>query len=82
MRADLPPVMTIHGDADPTVPYSHATQLKEALDQVGVANELVTIPGGGHGGFTREEMIDIFAKIRAFLSRHGIWDGQRTSSLP
>ena len=81
VRADLPPVMTIHGDADPTVPYSHATQLNEALDQAGVANELVTIPGGGHGGFTREEMIDIFTKIRAFLSQHGIWDGQRTSRL-
>ena len=82
VRADLPPVMTIHGDADPTVPYTHATQLKEALDQAGVSNELVTVPGGGHGGFTSEEMIDIFTKIRSFLSRHGIESGPHTSSLP
>jgi acetyl esterase/lipase len=82
VRAELPPIVTIHGDADPTVPYTHATRLKEALDQAGISNELVTVPGGGHGGFTREQMIDIFTKIRAFLSRHGIWDGQRTSSLP
>jgi len=82
VRADLPPVMTIHGDADPAVPYTHATRLKEALDQAGVSNELVTVPGGGHGGFTSEEMIDIFTKIRSFLSRHGIESGPRTSSLP
>ena len=82
VRAELPPVMTIHGDADPTVPYTHATRLKEALDQVGVPNELVTVPGGGHGGFSREEMVDVFTKIRAFLSRHGIENGPRMSSLP
>ena len=82
VRAELPPVLTIHGDADPTVPYSHATRLKEALDQAGVPNELVTIPGGRHGGFTRQEMVATFTKIRAFLSRHGIWEGPRTSSLP
>ena len=82
VRAELPPVLTIHGDADPTVPYSHATRLKEALDQAGVPNELVTIPGGRHGGFTRQEMVETFTKIRAFLSRHGIWEGPRTSSLP
>lgn len=82
VRAGLPTIMTIHGDADPTVPYTHATRLKEALDEVGVPNELVTIPGGGHGGFTREEMIDIFTKIRGFLARHGIENGPRMSSLP
>ena len=81
VRADLPPIMTIHGDADPTVPYTHATRLKEALDRAGVPNELVTVPGGGHGGFTRQQMVDAFGKIRAFLSRHGIENGPRASSL-
>jgi acetyl esterase/lipase len=81
VRADLPPIMTIHGDADPTVPYTHATRLKAALDQAGVSNELVTVPDGGHGGFSSEEMVDIFIKIRAFLSQHGIENGSRTSSL-
>lgn len=82
VRTGLPPIMTIHGDADPTVPYTHATRLKEALDQAGVPNELVTVPGGGHGGFSREEMIDIFTKIRAFLSQHRIENGAPMSSLP
>ena len=44
VRAGLPPSITIHGDADPTVPYTHAVRLHEALQKAGVANQLVTIP--------------------------------------
>src|SRR5713226_7824842 len=32
VRKDNPPVITIHGDADDVVPYSHAVRLHEALD--------------------------------------------------
>ena len=49
IRPTVPPVLTIHGDADPTVPYSQSVRLHKALTEVGVANELVTIPGGKHG---------------------------------
>jgi dipeptidyl aminopeptidase/acylaminoacyl peptidase len=43
--------MSIQGDADPIVPYSNSTRLRDALTSAGVPNELVTIPGGGHGNF-------------------------------
>ncbi|RLM49081.1 alpha/beta hydrolase, partial [Halobellus sp. Atlit-31R] len=33
VRAGSPPVFTVHGDADPLVPYAHAVRLKAALDQ-------------------------------------------------
>lgn len=69
VRAGLPPIITIHGDADPTVPYQHAVRLKEALDRVGVSNELVTIAGGGHGGFSAEEEMRAYTAIEAFLKR-------------
>lgn len=72
VRAGLPPVITIHGDADPTVPYTHAIRLHQALKQAGIAEELVTIPGGKHGGFTREENQKTYAAIQAFLAKHGI----------
>ena len=72
VRRGLPPVLTIHGDADPIVPYKHATRLHEALDGAGVANELVTIPGGGHGGFSTDEMLRIYTAIAAFLENHNI----------
>jgi acetyl esterase/lipase len=70
VRADQPPVFTIHGDDDPTVPYSHATRLRDALTRVGVANELITVPGGKHGGFPAAESLRIWTAIRVFLQKH------------
>ena len=67
VRTGLPPIITIHGDADPTVPYQHAVRLHEALTKVDVKNKLVTVPGGKHGGFTPEERLRIFKEIREFL---------------
>ena len=72
VRAGLPPTLTIHGDADPTVPYQHAITLHEKLDELGVPNMLHTVPGGGHGGFNREQTLAIFETIRRFLSQHGL----------
>ena len=72
VRGDLPPILTIHGDADPIVPYDHGTRLHEALDAAGAPNELVTIAGGGHGRFSAAENQRIYAAIRAFLGRHGL----------
>ena len=72
VRRGLPPVLTIHGDADPIVPYDQAPGLHEALDSADVPNELITIAGGGHGGFSNAEMEQIYMAIRAFLRRHNI----------
>ena len=72
VREGLPPVLTIHGDADPIVPYEHAVRLKDKLDAVGVANELHTVPGGGHGGFSDAETLAIYEQIFGFLARHGL----------
>jgi dipeptidyl aminopeptidase/acylaminoacyl peptidase len=69
INKDLPPILTIHGDADPTVPYSHGVRLHEALSKAGVTNQLLTIPGGKHGGFTREENARAFLAIRDFLAK-------------
>lgn len=74
VRAGLPPILTIHGDADATVPYSHAVRLHAALEAVGAKHELHTVPGGGHGGFTREQTVEIFTRINRFLTDHGILD--------
>jgi dipeptidyl aminopeptidase/acylaminoacyl peptidase len=72
VRAGLPPVLTIHGDADTVVPYSHAVRLHDALKNAGVPNRLLTIPGGKHGGFTRVETIRIYTAIREFLASHNL----------
>jgi acetyl esterase/lipase len=72
VRSGLPPILTIHGDADTTVPYPQAVRLHEALTKAGVTNQLVTIPGGKHGNFTPDERTKIYATIRAFLAKNGL----------
>lgn len=72
VRAGLPPILTIHGDADRVVPYPHAVRLHEALNKAGVANQLLTIPGGGHGNFTPEQRVQIFTTIREFLAKYSV----------
>jgi acetyl esterase/lipase len=67
VRKDLPPVITIHGDKDDVVPYSHATRLHEALQRNGVTNKLVTVKGGGHGMFAQTDYATAFDEIWKFL---------------
>ncbi|MXY26382.1 MAG: alpha/beta hydrolase [Acidobacteria bacterium] len=79
VRSGLPPTLTIHGDADGIVPHQHAVRLHEALSGAGVSNELHTVPGGGHGGFSRDETIAIFETIHRFLGQHGLGGAQATT---
>ncbi|MQA31103.1 MAG: alpha/beta hydrolase fold domain-containing protein [Luteitalea sp.] len=75
VRAGIPPIISVHGDADPTVPYSQKQRFHQALDGTGAAHELVTVPGGKHGGFTDAEQLKNYAAIRAFLTKHKILTG-------
>ncbi len=64
--------MTIHGDADTTVPYEQAVRLHAALDKANLPNRFLTIPGGKHGNFTPEERTRIYEAIREFLAKNGL----------
>ncbi|MBI5726324.1 MAG: alpha/beta hydrolase [Ignavibacteriales bacterium] len=68
-RKDNPAIITIHGDADPTVPYSHAVRLKKALDEAGVVNTLYTVAGGGHGSFSDEDKYLVYNEIVSFVNK-------------
>ena len=72
VRAGLPPILSIQGDADPIVPYSQNTRLRDALTKAGAVNELVTIPGGGHGNFKPDQRSMAYVKIREFLAKNGL----------
>jgi acetyl esterase/lipase len=63
-----PPVISVHGDCDPTVPYEQSHRLHEALHRAGVRNRLVTIEGGGHGDFDAETWARAYRSVFAFLS--------------
>jgi len=84
VRAGLPPVLTIHGDADPTVPYTQSVRLHKALSDAGVSNELMTVPGGKHGlaCCNLEQRVKAYQTIQAFLRKHQILPTSTSSSQP
>jgi len=63
----VPPVFIVHGDADPTVPYQQSVDLKKKLDDAGVKNKFITIPGGLHGKFSKEDNSMVNKEIISFL---------------
>ncbi|HTP12639.1 MAG TPA: alpha/beta hydrolase [Bacteroidota bacterium] len=72
VRKGLPPIFSVQGDHDELVPYSHSVRLHEALTKAGVPNKLLTIPGGKHGGFTKEEMAKTYNAIFEFLKQQKV----------
>ncbi len=62
-----PPTLIIHGDADSTVPIVQSQQLLEKYKSVGVRAELITVPGGGHGKFTKEKNNELVKNIIDFI---------------
>jgi acetyl esterase/lipase len=72
VRPGLPPVLSIQGDADPTVPYSHSVRLHAALEKAGIPNKLITVPGGLHGNFKPEEYPRLYSEIRDFLAKYNL----------
>lgn len=72
VRPGLPPIISVHADKDPTVPYSQAVRLHRALDQAGVPNQLVTIHGEKHGHYAPEDDLVAYREIWTFLAKHGV----------
>jgi dipeptidyl aminopeptidase/acylaminoacyl peptidase len=71
VRKGLPPILILHGDADPTVPYEQSVALAKALKSAGDDATLITTPGGGHG-FTLPEMVQVTPQIFLWLKKHKI----------
>jgi len=71
VRKGLPPVLSIHGDADPVVPYDQSVRLTKELKAAGDQAELITVQGGQHG-FPPEEMNNLWPQIFKWLKKHKI----------
>ena len=75
VTAKTPPVLQVHGKADPTVNYLQSVRMKETLDRAGVYNELLLLEGIGHAfGLQRwrEKPLPptVRQRVLAFLDRH------------
>ncbi len=66
VRKDVAPILTIHGDADPTVPYEHGVQLTKALRDAGADAVLITVPQGKHG-FPKAKTDELYEHVWEFL---------------
>jgi len=71
VRKGLPPVLSIHGDADPVVPYDQSVRLTKELKAAGDQAELITVSGGQHG-FPPDEMSKLWPQIFKWLKKHKI----------
>lgn len=61
------PLLTLHGDADKTIPFSQATALEAALKQAGKAYESVPYPGEDHG-FGRTAWADAMERVMRYFT--------------
>lgn len=59
-----PPIISIHGTDDTVVPYEQGESLHASLS---TPNELVTLNGGNHSGFTDAQYQHAYARIFEFL---------------
>jgi len=76
LSADDPPVLILHGTADRTVPYSQTVTLTHKLDELGIAYELFTFEGAGHGlqGADRDEVQAATLRAVQFVQEHLLAD--------
>jgi acetyl esterase/lipase len=71
VRKGLPPILALHGDADPLVPYEQSVNLIRALRSAGGDAELITVAAAKHG-FTIEQMDALWPQIFRWLKKHKI----------
>lgn len=67
-----PPVFIVHGDKDPIIPYGQSVFLYEKLNENNIKSEFITIKGGVHGKFTKEQRLMLQEKMWLFLEEIGL----------
>lgn len=67
-----PPLLLIHGDADPQMPFEQSRELQRAYEAVKRPVQFKAIPGGEHGGmeFYDEERMALMARFLETSASH------------
>jgi acetyl esterase/lipase len=71
VRKRLPPILALHAEADPVVPYQQSVKLVKAIRSTGGDAQLITVPGGNHG-FVEQQMDLLWPQIFKWLKKHKI----------
>ena len=72
LDTQIPPKISIHGNEDVSARYEQSVLLHEKLEQLGIKNTFITIPGKKHGNFSPEEMTLATKEVWNFLEEAGI----------
>lgn len=70
VRPGLPPILVVHGDADPLVPYQQSIDLVDQLRNAGDDSQLITVHDGKHL-LTRRQLGRLWPQIFAWLKERG-----------
>lgn len=72
VTAQYPPTLLIHGTEDTDVPYAESKNMAARLLPAGVAHELVTVTGAGHGlsGAKPDRVAQIAQQAAEFIQTH------------
>jgi len=79
VRADLPPVLLIHGDRDTTVPLNMAIDFQAVLEAAGAQSALKIYAGADHTDFLFDALAEERARIVADLA-HFVHQAERVST--
>ncbi len=87
LKANMPPTIIFHGEADTTVPLSNLVEMKDKTDSLGVAAEYVFFDGQKHGFFNvgrqpgHHYFLETLYKTDQFLSKYDFLVGEPTFEL-
>ncbi len=68
---DTPPILTLHGNRDPVVPFEQSARFHEAMERAGVPHRLHVVEGGGHGDWDEDTWSRAYATVFGFLEEIG-----------
>jgi len=67
------PVLIVHGDADPVVPYSQALLLNKKLEEAGAVHKLITLPDVGHSLQPKDSVLNkmMYSEVVNWILKYG-----------
>ncbi len=70
VKAGVPPILLIHGDADDVVPYEESQQFEKALDAAHVKTKLITVRGGTHQSIIQLQRDEYRSLLVQWMDEH------------
>lgn len=72
IKKDIP-VLIVHGDADPVVPYAQALLFNKKLEEVGAMHKLITLPDVGHNLQPRDSLLNkmMYSEAVKWILKYG-----------